>query len=167
MQYLTRRVTCIYSLTTLCDLVLCVTVDMCLWFYTISAHHCSSLVKSKGKLKARHKHVNVAIYTPLAGPRSAESMSARAVASCCMTRFLVKLPLDATVSANEWLYMKVHVHSTLSKEEKRKVIHTNTYLPFPNPYLAFQQTWYTNKHGQTEGTPGCPALRTGTVVFYG
>ena len=41
------------------------------------------------------------------------------------------------------MYMKVHVHSTLAK---RKVIYTNTYLPFPNPYLAF----HTNKHGQID-----------------
>ena len=42
--------------------------------------------------------------------------------------------------------MKVHVHSTLANRKKRKVIHTNTYLAFLNPYLAF----HTNKHGQID-----------------
>ena len=43
------------------------------------------LVKSRGKPKARRKQVNV--YTPLAGPRSAESTSVRAVTSRCITLF--------------------------------------------------------------------------------
>ena len=42
-----------------------------------------------------------------------------------------------------YAYMKVHVHRTLAKESRRKVIHTNTYLPFPNPF-------HTNKHGQID-----------------